>query len=858
MSERGDSRSSPAPRGSDAAHGARGHDAPPAPIGLRLLASLGRFWPFLLLAGIAFLGWEDLRRLDLAAVRAALHLLEPRWLLVAAGLTLLNLALFGLYDLVALKGTPVPPSARWRLGALAFAWSNFLTLGPLAGPAIRIWLYAPYGLEAGALRGAVIATMIAFAAALGAILLCVGLLPPLPALAAAAALLALVAFGLGRLEKRGLVPGWLRRGAGAWRALLGVAFADWIVAALAFVATLDACPDRLPLGDALRGFFNGQAVGVLSLMPGGIGSADAFWLLRLPLPQATLAAALVSYRIIYYVAPWLIACLVLLARGAKTGARWLSPVPAVLGLLVAWAGTVMLVSTASPAIEHRLRTLENWVPIGVVEASHLFGALSGVGLLFLARGVLRGYREAHRLTVVLLLAAAIAAGLKGLDYEEAAILLALAAIVASQSAQFRRSGRAPWVGWTAILLVGLAIGIYAAVGFGSFAASAYENAHWGRFGFGPHADQVARFLRGLALLALAGAGVLLLAGLRAAAKFHAPDAAEIDRALGSHARSGEGTTAMLVAAGDKSIFFQDGDAFCSYRVVGSYLVVFGDPTVPRGGERPFLDALIEHADALDRRLLFYQVSAAWLPSLHDRGFSFFKLGEEAILPLAGFSLAGGRWKTFRHAVRRVEEKEGGRFAVLPPGEVTARMEDLRRVSDEWLENRIGREKQFSVGAFSEEYIRRFPCAVVLDARDRVTAFANLLCGPNKGELSIDLMRHGRDAPDGVMDYLFASLLEWGHREGFANFNFGVAPLAAVGDLSGARLWERMAHLLFRHGEGLYHFQGLRSYKAKFQPRWVPRYMAYGESWEWPFAVVQVSVLIAGGWRAVLRPKKAAA
>jgi hypothetical protein len=35
-------------------------------------------------------------------------------------------------------------------------------------------------------------------------------------------------------------------------------------------------------------------------------------------------------------------------------------------------------------------------------------------------------------------------------------------------------------------------------------------------------------------------------------------------------------------------------------------------------------------------------------------------------------------------------------------------------------------------------------------------------------------------------------------------------------------------------------------------------MAYGESWEWPFAVVQVSVLIAGGWRAVLRPKKAAA
>jgi phosphatidylglycerol lysyltransferase len=855
----GDAGSNSSPPGAGGA--AAGHPATAvlrAPLGLRFLASVGRFWPFLLLAAIAFLGWEDLKKLDFAAVRTALHLLDPRWLGIAAGITAINLVLFGLYDLVALARTSVPPAARWRFGTLAFAWSNFLTLGPLAGPAIRIWLYAPYNLEAGALRGAVIATMISFATALGAVLVCVAVLPPLPAFAAAAVLLAIVAHLLGALEKAGIVPGWLKRGGGGWRALLAVALADWILAALAFAAVLNACRADILFGDALQGFFNGQAVGVVSLMPGGLGSADAYWLLRLPVEQATLAAALVSYRIIYYVIPWLIACLILLARGARTGARWLSPIPAVLGLLVAGAGAVMLVSTASPAVEHRMRTLSHWVPIGVVEVGHLFGALSGLGLLFLARGVMRGYREAHHLTVGILLAAALAAALKGLDYEEAVVLLALAAIVGSQGAQFRRSGRAPWVGWTAILLVALAIFIYAAVGFGSFSASAYEHATWGRFGFGPHADQVARFLRGLALLAIAGAGVLLYGGLRAAARFHAPDSEEIDRALASHAKSGQGTSAMMVAAGDKAIFFQNGDAFCIYRVVGSYLVVFGDPTTPPGDERPFLDALMEHADALDRRVLFYQLSAAWLPSLHDRGFSFFKLGEEAILPLTDFSLAGGRWKSFRHAVRRVEEKEGGRFVVLTPEEVAARLPELRRVSDEWLERQVGREKQFSVGAFSDEYMKRFPCAVVLNELDRVVAFANLLCGPNKGELSIDLMRSGRGAPDGVMDYLFASLLEWGHKEGFATFNFGVAPLAAVGDLSGARLWERLAHLLFRHGEGLYHFQGLRSYKAKFQPRWVPRYMAYGESWEWPFAVVQVSVLIAGGWRAVLRPGKASA
>lgn len=844
------------------------------PVGLRLLASLRRWWPLLLFAVIAIVGWEDLRKLDIGAVRAAIRGLQKEWLWIAAGLTALNLVLFGLYDLVSLRGTSVPPRARWRFGMLAFAWSNFLTLGPLAGPAIRLWLYAPYGVEAAALRGAIIANVIAFASGLGAVLLWLVAIPAVLANTAAAPLsvpaalflaamtLAVLAQGLGALEEKGRMPGWLRRGARDWRWLFAVSLCDWVVAACVFAAVLqatgrlEATGETLPIAEAFRGFFAGQAVGALSLMPGGLGSADAYWLLRLPMEKPALAGALVAYRAIYYLFPWLVACVLLLARGARAGARWLSPVPAVLGLLVAGAGTVMLVSTSSPAITHRLKELEHWVPITVVEVSHLFGVLAGLLLLLLARGVMRGYREAHRMTVAILLAAAVAAALKGLDYEEAAILLALAALVASQSAQFRRSGRARWVGWTALLLVALAIGVYVAVGFGSYDLSLVTQDTFGRFGFGKHMDQVARFMRGLALLCIAGAAFLLLAGLRAAAAFRAPSREEIDGALETHTRVGHGTTAMMVAAGDKAIFRHGDDAFCSYRVVGAYLVVFSDPTVPPGGERPFLDALVDHADALDRRLLFYQISAAWLPSLHDRGFSFFKLGEEAILPLEEFTLQGGRFKPIRYAVRQAEEKEGLSFAVLQPEEVEARLPELRRVSDEWLESRIGREKQFSVGGFDEEYLKRFPCGVIMEG-DRVVAFANLLPGPRKEELSIDLMRHDRRSPEGVMDYLFARLLDWGRQEGYRTFNFGVAPLAAVGDLSGARLWERLAHLLFRHGEGLYHFQGLRAYKAKFQPRWVPRYMAYGESWEWPFAAVQVSVLIAGGWRAILRPGRSA-
>ena len=827
-------------------------------IGLRTLASLRRWWPVLLLLGIAVAGWGELRRIDVNEIRSALHNLDPQWLVLAGALTLVNLALLGCYDLITLAGTPVPRRVRWGMGAVAFAWSNFFTLGPIAGPAVRFWLYRKYEMEPRVLRGAIVAGMMAFAAGLGVTLVTSNLLPAAWILPASAALLVLLAVVLGRLEAAGRVPWWLRRGTTRWTALFLVALLDWALAAFVFVAVLKATSEPFEVLEVVRTFLSGQTVGALSLLPGGIGSADAWWLVRLPMPEASIGAALVAYRAIYYLAPWLGACVVLLRYGSRAGARWLNPMPTVLALLVGAAGMVLLVSTASPGIERRLQILKRFVPLEVVEVSHLVGAVAGLGLLLLARGVARGYREAHRLTVTVLLAGALAAALKGLDYEEMVVLLILAGVVGSQSAGFRRSGRATWVGWTALALTASALGIFALIGFRSYPSTADYNALWWTFGFGQHAEQVARFLRTLAFLALSGTAFLMWIGFRSPAAFRTPRKEEIDRALEIHAAHGEGTSALIVAAGDKSIFFYGDRGFCSYRVVGSYLVVFSDPTVPRGEEREFLEALSEHADDLDRRLIFYQVASPWLPVLHDYGYSFFKLGEEAILPLHEFTLTGGTWKPLRQAVRRIEEREGFRFSVLSGAGLAARLPELRRVSDEWLQGKVGREKQFSIGAWSEPYLLRFPCAVIENEVGKAVAFANLLCGPGRGELSIDLMRQTKDAPEGVMDYLFTRLLEWGKNEGYRYFSFGMAPLAAVGELSGARVWERLAHLVFRHGEGLYNFQGLRAYKAKFNPQWVPRYMAYPEAWEWPFAAVQVSVLIAGGWRSVLRPGRTAA
>ncbi|HWF84498.1 MAG TPA: phosphatidylglycerol lysyltransferase domain-containing protein, partial [Vicinamibacterales bacterium] len=348
---------------------------------------------------------------------------------------------------------------------------------------------------------------------------------------------------------------------------------------------------------------------------------------------------------------------------------------------------------------------------------------------------------------------------------------------------------------------------------------------------------------------------------------------EIDRTLELHAAIGQGTSAMMVANGDKAVFRVADRGFGLYRTIGPYLVVFADPSVAAAEERAdFLNALFAFAAEIDRRPLFYQISLEWIPPLHDRGYAFFKLGEEAHVPLRHVSLEGPQGKLYRQILRR-GERDGLRFRLLAPFEIEAALPELRAISDDWLESKGQRERQFSIGFFDEAYVRRFPCAVIEyvgperlspsaspvgDDEPRrgpqIVAFTNLLRGPRREELSIDLMRYRSQGPH-AMDFLFASLFFYGKDQGFERFNLGMAPLASVGRFQGAHARERLANLLFQHGETWYNFQGLRSYKAKFDPVWVPRYMAYQNAWEWPAAITNVSALVAGGWANVMRGKK---
>ena len=284
-----------------------------------------------------------------------------------------------------------------------------------------------------------------------------------------------------------------------------------------------------------------------------------------------------------------------------------------------------------------------------------------------------------------------------------------------------------------------------------------------------------------------------------------------------------------------------------YQIAGRSWIALGDPVGSQAGAEELVWRFREISDHHGGQTVFYQVSAERLPLYVDLGLAALKIGEEARVPLADFSLEGAARADLRQAHRRAQ-RDGASFEVVPPERASMRScRCCEQISDAWLASKSTGEKRFSVGAFSPEYLRQFPVAVVRCEGD-AGAFANLWTTGTKEELSVDLMRFGPDAPRGAMDYLFIELMLWGRAQGYRWFNLGMAPLAGLEAHPLAPAWHRVGNFVFRHGEHFYNFEGLRRYKAKFDPAWEPRYLVARGGIALPRVLVDVSVLIAGGMK----------
>jgi phosphatidylglycerol lysyltransferase len=510
---------------------------------------------------------------------------------------------------------------------------------------------------------------------------------------------------------------------------------------------------------------------------------------------------------------------------------------------------VLLFSGATPSVGSRLALLRNFVPLSVLEFSHLLGSVVGVGLLILAHGLYRRLYAAWSITIYLLCAGILLSLLKGFDYEEAAILGVVAVVLASARGRFRRKASLIDEHYSSAWIVAFFLVLLTAAWLVVFAYRhlPYDNELWWQFAF--HAS-APRSLRASLLAVMVGAIYGLWRVLRPARpKFSAPKEQDL-QCVAELIEKGEDTTANLALLGDKNLLFNKERTACiMFQSSGSSWVAMGDPIGPPELGEALAWEFLEDCDDMAVSPVFYQVTPERLPLYVDLGLTLSKLGEEARVPLENFGLEGGARADLRQSHRRAT-RDGATFEMVPRESVPKILPELRAVSDAWLEAKNTAEKRFSLGFFDERYVAHFDVGVVR-FKDAIVAFANLWRGGTV-ELSVDLMRYNEAAPKGVIDYMLIECMLWGRGQGFRWFNLGMAPLSGLEEHALAPAWHKFGRLVQRYGETFYNFEGLRKFKEKFDPVWRPRYLAAPDGFAMAGSLLDVTALISGGVRNVLR------
>lgn len=784
----------------------------------------------------------------------------PSKILLAVLLTLVSYLLLTLYDYLAIRELRSPLSYQQiaPVSFLAFTFSNTIGFSLLTGTSIRYKFYSELGLSGNNITQVVLACSVTFF--LGLFFICGLALISFPAEQLSDLPLPTWFFSLNRVIGILMLLGvisyfvfsliWKRsihfRGFELAPPIFSlslkqflVSSIDWIVVGTLFYSLLPEV-DGLSYLQVLSIFFVANAIGVLAHVPGGIGVFETVVTVTLSqyLPAEQILSSVIIYRLMYYIVPFVLALMYFVATLVLTNKDKFSKLnvnlqivrqllPPLLSISVFGVGLVLLLSVVNPSIIHKYHWLGEIVPLPIVELSSLILSASAILLLLLSHGLFKRYQKAFELTQKLLLVAMVFIVLKGAQWQISLALGLIYLLMLPCEQVFYRQGSIVGIkysfGWALSLAAALFLMMW--VLFFAYQDVDYDHSLWFTFSQDSH---VSRALRGGAVALV----ILLIFAFRYVLAMRRPQTRLLDEHtlscamdIVANAPSSHGFLALVQ---DKSLLFnEDNDAFLMYARAGHCWVVMGDPI---GNPDKFDDLLWqfrELCDAYDGWPVFYQVTQKYLPHFLEQGLSLYKLGEEAIVPLAEFDLQSSKYRSLRQSHAKAL-REGLRFKIIEASEVKALLPTLEVISSSWLKAKQGREKGFSVGYFSAAYLCATPMALVY-LNDELVAFSNVWASAAKIEFSVDLMRYEPSlSGSNIMDFLFTELLLWGKQQGYQLFNLGMAPMSGLTDRALVPFWTKLAKTVYKKGNKFYNFQGLRRYKDKFNPRWEAKYLiCYG-------------------------------
>ncbi len=515
------------------------------------------------------------------------------------------------------------------------------------------------------------------------------------------------------------------------------------------------------------------------------------------------------------------------------------------GVAILATGAIDLLDAITPPLRGRLHWLQEYLPLRASVAAGALVAVAGIALIALGRGILRGQRRAWRVAVALLGGTIFLHFVAGADFEESVVAAGVLAFLVLNRSEFQSASdasslRSALVSLAAgavsiAVLATVSIEIFIHVGRHHHAALPWWSAFWA----------VSERFVGIQTVDLPGradpfiSAALLTIGLSLIAiTLYLLTRPVVDRRLGSGRaaefrardivrRHGSSTLDYFALRSDKRWFFHR-DSLVAYAVYGGVCLISPDPIGPRNEREQVWGAFRAFADSHGWTTSVMGAGEDWLSIYRDSGMHHIYLGDEAVVDVQDFSLAGKHMKGLRQAHNRIQ-KYGYTIAFYDParidGALTKELTALMRLSRQGEH-----ERGFSMmlGRVFDPRDVGLLLAVVRDPDGAAAALCQFVPAPGIKGYSLDLMRRDPgEHPNGLLDFALCSTIEHLRARGFEGLSLNFAALRSTlagekgdGSVQRAERWFLKRLSNFAQIESLWRFN------AKYEPEWLPRYVVF--------------------------------
>ena len=283
---------------------------------------------------------------------------------------------------------------------------------------------------------------------------------------------------------------------------------------------------------------------------------------------------------------------------------------------------------------------------------------------------------------------------------------------------------------------------------------------------------------------------------------------------------------------DKSVIFSpDHRAAVTYRVVAEVSLASADPVGHMSSWPGAIEAWIAEARQFGWFPAALSASEAGASAYVAAGLKAMEIGDEAVIEVESFALAGPTMAPVRRAVERVQ-RAGYTLTVGRHGDLgLAELTHLEEIADQWRAE--GDERGFSM-ALSRLGDPADPRCVAVLARDANGELKGLLSFVPWGRrgLSLDLMRRDRAAENGITEFMVAGLVDASRDLGIVRISLNFAMFRGIfsaAERVGAGPVMRLTGAILSVASKFWQLESLYRSNAKYLPRWVPRYMCHSPS-----------------------------